>query len=317
MTLARGLIGHTGFVGGSLVRQMDFSDLFNSRNIETIRDCEFDLLVCAGAPATMWAANRDPEGDARNLKGLSDAIRSTRTQRLVLISSVAVFDRMDAGYNETEAAYETAKAYGRNRRQLEVDVADVAEHVHIIRLPALFGPSLKKNFIYDLMNPVPSFVTPVKRDELFGQFAPSEKELFERYFDFDPDLGMIKFDRAAAISTGDIEALEAAHRRVGFEASAFTNAASQYQFYNVARLGKDIATCIAQDIACLNICSEPVTARVVHKTLLGRDFDNDAPAIVKEDVRTVHAAEFGRSGPYLFSREEVMADLLDYAGVRA
>ncbi len=317
MATVRGLIGSTGFVGGNLLRQMTFKQHYNSRNIQEIQGCEFDLLVCAGAPATMWAANRDPEGDAKNLKALSEAIRSTRTRQLVLVSSVAVFDRMDAGYTEETAAYETAKAYGRNRRQLETDLADAAENVCILRLPALFGEGLKKNFIFDLMNPVPSFVAPAKREELAGKFTQEETALVDRYFTLDSALGMFRFDREAATRSGDLGALEAAYNRVGFVAAVFTSAESRYQFYNVARLGQDIDTCLSKGISCLNICSEPMSAWEIHKSLTGRGFSNEGPGIVQEDVRTVHAPAFGRTGPYLFRKDEVMKDLLAFAGESA
>ena len=48
----------------------------------------------------------------------------------------------------------TAKhhAYGANRFYLEQALADAFDVIHIVRLPGLFGPGLKKNIIFDLLN---------------------------------------------------------------------------------------------------------------------------------------------------------------------
>lgn len=315
MAQAHGLIGYSGFVGSNLLRQRTFQDLFNSRNIDEIRGRHFDVLVCAGAPATMWAANRDPDADAKNLRALSSAVRETKTERLVLISSVAVFDRCDFGYTEDDAGFETEKAYGRNRRELEMALSESAAHVHIIRLPALFGPGLKKNFIFDILNPVPSFITAQKRDQLRSDFIESERGLFDRYFALDQDLGMFKLDREAATINGDIKAMERAHRRVGFEAKMFTNSASRYQYFNVGLLSDVIDTCIANDLDVLNICSDPITAKEIHRALTGDDFVNEEPPMISENVKTIHAKYFGESGDYAFRRSTILRDLLSYVKV--
>ena len=41
----------------------------------------------------------------------------------------------------------------------------------------------------------------------------------------------------------------------------------------------------------------------------GAPFANSGPPVVKEDVRTEHAGAFGRSGPYLYDRADVLRDL--------
>ena len=57
------LIGYSGFVGGTLLRQRAFEARYRSTNIGSIAGGEFELVVCAGAPAQKWIANRDPEAD--------------------------------------------------------------------------------------------------------------------------------------------------------------------------------------------------------------------------------------------------------------
>ena len=48
------LLGHTGFVGGTLLRQHRFDDLYNSSNIEQLAGKSYDLVACAAAPGVKW-----------------------------------------------------------------------------------------------------------------------------------------------------------------------------------------------------------------------------------------------------------------------
>ena len=49
--MTRCLIGHTGFVGGNLLRQGRFDALFNSRNIAELAGQSFDEIWCCGVSA--------------------------------------------------------------------------------------------------------------------------------------------------------------------------------------------------------------------------------------------------------------------------
>jgi hypothetical protein len=304
-----GLIGSTGFVGGALARSRKFDRAYDSNSINEIAGDNFDMVVCAGAPATMWAANSQPEADAANLARLFEALRSADIGRLVLISTIAVLDDASAGYTETTAKFEVQKAYGRNRRDLELRGMNAFD-CYVLRLPALFGPGLKKNFVFDLMNPVPSFVSPAKFDELTPQFRDTEQELLTRAFAYDAGVRMWKFDRGSfGRSSVKGRQLEAAFRRVGFLSRAFTNSESRFQFYNIERLADDIDTCLERGLRTLNVCSEPMTASYVHEEIVGEPFANATPALVAEDVRSEHAALFGSSGPYLYARDLVLQEL--------
>ena len=303
------LIGSTGFVGGALARRRRFDCAYNSRSIDGIAGESFDLVVCAGAPAAMWAANARPELDAANLDRLFAALALARIGRLVLISTIAVFDDASAGYTESTARYEGGRAYGQNRRTLELK-ATAAFDCHVLRLPALFGRGLKKNFIFDLMNPVPSFIRPAKFDELKGALPARERDLLERLFAFDAALEAWRFDRES-VRRGSPEgaALEEAFRRLDFLARNFTNSESRYQFYNIDRLARDIDRCLDAGIRVLNVCSTPLRAADIHRALLGQSFSNAAAPRVEEDVRSEFAAAFGGKGPYLYSADQVLAEL--------
>lgn len=142
------LIGHTGFVGGNLLRERPFTGRYNSVNIDRMGG-HFDLIVCAGAPAAKWKANQDPAADRACLGRLMAALERVQTRRFVHISTVDVYGQ-PAGVDE-DCPPSGATAYGRHRLELEQFIRD-RFHALIVRLPALFGPGLKKNAIYDLMN---------------------------------------------------------------------------------------------------------------------------------------------------------------------
>lgn len=143
------LIGHTGFVGGNLLRQRRFDALYNSTNIDSLAGGEFDLIVCAGAPAAKWKANKEPEADRACLRRLTEALGRTRARHVVLVSTIDVFGQT-CGVDE-DATPRDATAYGRHRHELEQFVAARFDTL-IVRLPALFGPGLKKNAVYDLLH---------------------------------------------------------------------------------------------------------------------------------------------------------------------
>src|SRR5688572_11586239 len=85
------LIGHTGFVGGTLHRQFRFDDQYTSSNIASIAGRAYDLVVCAGAPAEKWRANADPEGDRERLAKLSEPLARAKIGELILISTIDVY----------------------------------------------------------------------------------------------------------------------------------------------------------------------------------------------------------------------------------
>ena len=85
------LVGYTGFVGSNLLRQRPFDDLYNSKNIEDIAGRQYELLVCSGAPAEKWKANREPEQDLENIKRLLGCLERVSARAVVVVSTVDVY----------------------------------------------------------------------------------------------------------------------------------------------------------------------------------------------------------------------------------
>src|SRR5260363_318997 len=88
--MTNALIGFTGFVGSTLLQQARFEALYRSTNIGEIENKAFDIVVCAGAQAQKWIANREPEGDLQNIHRLMARLRTVRCRKFILISTADV-----------------------------------------------------------------------------------------------------------------------------------------------------------------------------------------------------------------------------------
>jgi hypothetical protein len=146
------LIGYTGFVGSNLAAQSEFVDKYNSKNIESIRGKAYDTLVCSGAPAEKWKANREPEADFRNIQRLMDALSDAQAERFVLVSTIDVYPEPFGVDEDSTIDLTRCHPYGKHRRLLEIFVENHFRTFYIFRLPGLFGPGLKKNIIYDFLH---------------------------------------------------------------------------------------------------------------------------------------------------------------------
>mgnify|MGYP000067760881 CR=1 FL=1 len=89
----------------------------------------------------------------------------------------------------------------------------------------------------------------------------------------------------------------------------FTNSSNEYQFYGLSNLWRDVSRCIEKNIELLHVSTEPITAAEVFFNLTGNVFNNDAPAVYKEDMRTRYANEWGEDGSYLYKRNAVLSEL--------
>jgi hypothetical protein len=184
MPLRSCLIGHTGFVGSNLARAHPFDAVFNSTNIADIRGQAFDLVVCAAPHAKKWWSNLHPEEDALVIRRLAEVLSTVEAQRVVLMSTIDVFPTLidvDEGFDCNSLPNH---AYGSNRLALEDAVRRRFANCHVIRLPALFGPGLKKNALFDMLH-----------DNLVGNIDPQSE--FQWY-----DVGRLWADLNRTVAAG-------------------------------------------------------------------------------------------------------------------
>lgn len=146
------LIGFSGFVGSSLLKQAEFEHLYRSTNIADIENNDFDTVVCAGASAQKWLANKDPQSDSQKIDGLIAHLKTIKCKIFILISTVDVFKNPIGVDESTVVDNADLHPYGLHRRRLEQFVEQNFPHHLIVRLPGLVGPGLRKNVIFDFLN---------------------------------------------------------------------------------------------------------------------------------------------------------------------
>ncbi|MEO8408656.1 MAG: pyridine nucleotide transhydrogenase [Oxalobacteraceae bacterium] len=150
--MTNALIGFSGFVGSTLLKQARFEALYRSTNIDEIEGKTFETVVCAGAPAQKWIANREPEADRQKIDGLINHLKTIQCKTFILISTVDVFSSPIGVDEDTLIDESGLHAYGLHRRLLEKFVENHFPNHLIVRLPGLVGPGLRKNVIFDFLN---------------------------------------------------------------------------------------------------------------------------------------------------------------------
>lgn len=302
------IIGHSGFVGGTLARQYPFAAQFNTSNIDAIVGQEFDTLVCAAAPGSMFTANCEPEHDRDQIDALITRLDRVGARRFVLISSIAVLADFAAGDDESTQAFQKDQAYGRHRRVLEAFCETRFERCLVVRLPALFGSGLRKNFVFDLLNPIPTMLTQARLATLLEQLPRTMRDAMARFYS--PDItGMQRINRAALNADSQRPALDAAVRATDLSATQFHNPDTTYQYYDLSRLWLDIGVATRFALRHVHLVAEPLRAGDIHARLLGTDMSHTDARLHREDMHTRHATLWGREGPYLEDASTVLDNL--------
>lgn len=298
------LVGYTGFVGGNIAAKHHFEGLYNSKNIKEAYGSNPDLLVYSGIRAEMFLANKFPEKDLADMDEAIGNIKQINPKRTVLISTISVYDNPVGIDEDAEIATESLTAYGRNRHYLEEWVVKHCPDALVVRLPALYGEGIKKNFIYDLIHFIPSMLNDRKYQELSSRDA-----LIARRYDLQEN----GFYRCNASSQEEKAELKLHFGQLGFSALNFTDSRSQYQFYNLGYLWQHIQVALQHHLPILNPATEPVTVAELSAHIMGKALVNeirdDYPV---QDYRSKHARLFGGANGYLFDREFVMDDIRNF-----
>lgn len=296
------LVGSTGFVGGNLLAAHPFDAAYHSTDVQNGFGRDNGLVVYAGVPAAMYLANADPAADLAVMAAARENLRRLAPKKVVLISSICVFADSRGKTEADEPTPEGLAPYGANRLQLERWVREDWPDALIVRLPALYGKGLKKNFLYDLHTITPALLRPDK----YRQLA-AESELVRIAYE-DAGNGFYKLSGKA-----DPAALRAWFAAASFNALAFTDSRSVYQFYDLARLWRDIRTALDADLRVLHLATPPLSAARVYEAFTGKTFTNHLPgAPFDYDLRTRYAALLGGAGEYLCTEPECLTAVCDF-----
>lgn len=309
------LVGYTGFVGSNLYARARnrIKGVYNSQNIEKAYGLEPEVLIYAGVRAEKYLANSAPDRDLEVILEAEKNIRAINPQRLVLISTIDVYQN-PVGVDEADSVLSGGKGgtgngiqpYGLNRYYLESWVRKNYPDALIIRLPGLYGYNIKKNFIYDYINIIPYMLKKEKYQELKALEKPDDSIRLDECYEA-ADNG---FYRCMKLDNDRKELLREKFRKFGFTALNFTDSRSTFQFYSLGRLWEDIQIALNEGITLLNIATEPVTAAELYKALTGEVFKNELKGTpAKYDFRTTYASRFGGKDGYICSKEEILADI--------
>lgn len=294
------LVGSTGFVGGNLMAKHRFSAVCHSSDVAAQYNTRPDLCVYAGVPAAMFLANADPEADLAVMAAARENLRRIAPKEVVLISSIAVYADSRGKNEDDEPDTDGLSAYGSNRLQLERWVREDFPAALIVRLPALYGKGLKKNFLYDLRTITPAMLKTEKYNEL-AQKSELVREGYTR-----ADNGFYKLN-----GTVDAAALRDFFAGNDFNALAFTDSRSRYQFYNLGRLWDDITAARKAGLHLLHLCTPPISAQAVYSAVTGKtDWQNELPKPPFDyDLRSKHGVLLGGSGAYLCTEQQELDDI--------
>lgn len=307
------IIGSTGFVGSNLVSKTKFSYCFNSANIEDAHRQSFSLVVCCAAPGSMQDANRDPAADADRIESICDSLDKISADCFVLISTIATLEGFGQQADETTHRYEQHLAYGLNRHKLELFCQDRFENSIILRLPALYGLGLKKNFVFDILEPAPGFLKLELFQKLLSQAPVMIRDEIASHYNTDTKTGLAFLDRNSLNNSPARGSIEDFLIEANFDASRFTNPGSTFQYYGLDRLASDIKLALHNDIDLLHLSPEPLAADTIARRLAGRTLGSQTAKLHHEDMHTGHAGLWGESGHYIEASHNVLARLDSFA----
>ncbi len=293
----RGLVGYTGFVGSSLYTPERFDRAYNTKNIESAYGTKPDLLVYAGVRAEKYLANARPDEDMKSILEAEQTIEKIDPQKLVLISTIDVFNCPVMVDERSEIDTKCLHPYGYNRYQLERWVREQYPDALIVRLPGLFGKNLKKNFIYDYIKRIPFLLNSSKFEELSAQ----DSDIKEYYC-----IQNNGFYQQRNLSFHERSILKQKLEKLGFTALNFTDSRSVYQFYDLQNLWGDIQTALKEDIRLLHAATEPIAAGELYGFLSGEPFKNELDRMpAYYDFRTIYDKLFGGGNGYIYNKEQV------------
>lgn len=295
------LVGKTGFVGANLWASGAFSEGWSSKDIQNAYGLKPDVLVYAGVRAEKYLANRDAEADWKQVHTAIDNIHAIGPKQLVLISTVDVYPRPQNVDEDSVISMDGLQPYGRNRYRLEQVIRQDYEDALIVRLPALYGRNIKKNFIYDMLTIIPHMLNEAKYQEL----AKQDMRIKESYVRQENG-----FYQCIATDRKNRKILKKSFQRLDFTALDFTDSRAVYQFYPLQQLWDHIEVALRSGIKLLNMATEPIQAAELYYFVYGTPFDNeiqDTPPYY--DYKTKYDSLFGGQWGYVLSKASVMEDI--------
>ena len=178
------LIGSTGSIGQEIYNQLSQKDkvhvdTFNRKNIEGLLNSEYDIVICAAPSSGKLKTNLGLDNRDKDIEKLCKVIKEVKTERFILISSQSAINEED-------------KPYGKVQKRVMDSVLSHHKDHTVYLVDTLYGPSLNKGFISDIITKRWSFLSDEfiqKIPELTDYYKKIENtNLWERYIDLPKDI---------------------------------------------------------------------------------------------------------------------------------
>jgi hypothetical protein len=131
-----------GLIGKRLAKFVNPTHTFNSKTLLDLPMNDYDTVYVAAPGSNRIWVKENPDADTASTEILIRCLLTTKTKRVVLISTC-----------DTQVNPDTV--YGANRLKIENLVKSWYHYYHIVRLPSLIGNDITKNIIYDIKNKTP------------------------------------------------------------------------------------------------------------------------------------------------------------------
>ena len=178
------LIGSTGSIGQEIYNQLSQKDkvhvdTFNRKNIEGLLNSEYDIVICAAPSSGKLKTNLGLDNRDKDIEKLCKVIKEVKTERFILISSQSAINEED-------------KPYGKVQKRVMDSVLSHHKNYTVYMVDTLYGPSLNKGFIRDIITKRWSFLSDEliqKLPELTNYYRKIENtNLWEGYIDLPKDI---------------------------------------------------------------------------------------------------------------------------------
>ena len=144
------LIGYNGYIGSFLDHKLKFKYKYNSKNITNIGKKKFRKVYIAAPHSLKYWANQNPLEDTKIINNFINNLKNLKAKKIIYFSSTDIYSKRKKVNENTKFLKNKSNVYGHNRFRIEKYIKENFKNYNIIRLPALFGWKLKKNFFFDL-----------------------------------------------------------------------------------------------------------------------------------------------------------------------
>lgn len=300
----KSIVGFTGFVGSNICLSTDFDKYYNSKNIQDAYGSKPDVLVYSGVRAEKFLANKNPVKDYEIVLNAINNIKRIAPKKIVLISTIDVYKNPVMVDEDTRVDTVDLQPYGFNRYHLENWVESNFKDYLILRLPGLYGDNLKKNFLFDLINIIPSML----KEDKFLEISANNPFIIDFYKKSDNG-----FYKCIDLNNAERSSLKEFFLGLGFSALNFTDSRASFQFYNLKYLWNHIEVAMKNGIKKLNLATEPVKIEEIYQRIMGSEFKNEITDNPPEyNFKSKFAELFSGTNGYIFNKEFVLNDINNY-----